>query len=387
MKIILIPMLPTLYGRRYQLSKHLAASGNEVHMILWHMPYPITLQNIKIGLKSSWKKYSYVQDGINIHKVSRLPFFFPFVNRYWFHKQINSIASEFGIQAIISQAFFNEVEPPTNLPLYFDLNDNYEAYARIYGSRAYKLLRVRHTVEQQLRRSTAVFAVSDILLNYAKQFNNNVYKIPNGVELVKPSLMPKKLKYGEHSLVYVSTFGKWSMILNVIKTIDKLKSKYPDIQLVLIGGGTEIKAAEQLIKNKNIQSNVHLIGPLYDRSKVFEIIKNCKVCLNISDKNEFRDSASPIKIFEYSSLGKTIVSTNMNEVVSLALPNVITYTADKQSIQLESAIVKAFKTRRDNLDVQRKIAANYSWDVLTDQMLAIINQAYPRVNNDKDILQ
>jgi glycosyltransferase involved in cell wall biosynthesis len=347
-------------------------------MIVWDMPYPINYLNLMNSLKRAWKKDEYRKDGIYIHKVRRLPFFFPLINRVWFRRQLNKIARDFDLEVVISQSFFNETEPPKNLPLYFDLNDNYEAFAKIYGSflykLSYKLLRVRHTVESQLRRSEAVFAVSDLLVKYGKKFNEHVYKIPNGVDMPEiKSVNDNHLKYGKHSLVYVSTFGKWSRILDVIELIDKMQAKLPDICLVLVGEGTEFKAAQKLIDDKSLASHIKLLGPIYDRKKLFTIINNCKVCLNISEKNEFRDSASPIKIFEYSALGKTVVSTNLNEVMSLALPNVITYKADKESFQLEKAIVKAFKIQRDNSDVQKGIAANYSWDQLATQVIKIVS--------------
>ncbi len=377
MKIMFVPMLPTLYGRRYQLCKHLASSDNEVHMILWDMPYPVNWQNLMTSFKKSWRRYSYTKDKIHIHKVRRLPFFFPVINRIWFQRQLKKIANEFGIEAVISQSFFNETEPPKELPLYFDLNDNYEAFAKIYGSflyrLSYKLLGVRRTVENQLKRSKAVFAVSDMLVDYGMKFNNNVYKIPNGVDLsqaIKSS--PRRLKYGEHSLIYVSTFGKWSQVADVIHLVSKMKKKLPDIRLVLVGEGSELKAAQKLIKRISGSSYIEMLGPIYDRKRLLTIISNCKVCLNVSDKNEFRDSASPIKVFEYSALGKTIVSANLKEVVSLALPNVITYDANEKPIHLEASIAEAFKRQRDNSDVQKEIMDNYNWDVITGNMAAIV---------------
>ena len=88
--ILFIPMLPTLYGRRYQLSKHLAQNNN-VHLIIWDMPYPITTKNILFNLMHSWKSDRYKKDNIIIHKVRRFPFFMPIINRLLFQYQIRKI--------------------------------------------------------------------------------------------------------------------------------------------------------------------------------------------------------------------------------------------------------------------------------------------------------
>ena len=146
-----IPSLPTLFGRRYQLSKYLAVK-NEVHLISWNMPYPVTFKNLLSNLKDSWRYRRFVKDNIIIHKIRRLPFFFPLINRWFFQKQIRRIFNNKSIDIIISESFFNETEPPQDLPIISDLNDYHKAYAEIYGSKfyklAYKFLKVEETIKE-----------------------------------------------------------------------------------------------------------------------------------------------------------------------------------------------------------------------------------------------
>ncbi len=378
LKIIFIPMLPTLFGRRYQLSKYLA-KRNEVHLILWNMPYPLTLKNLLSNLKDSWRYKRFNKENIIIHKIRRLPFFCPLINRWFFQKQIRRIFDNFNINIIISESFFSETEPPQDLPIISDLNDYYKAYAEIYGSKfyklAYKLLKVEETTKEQLKRAKAVFAVSDILVKHAQKYNRNVYKIPNGVEswVIYKKYNRKKCNFGRHSLIYVSNFGKWSGLLKLLHVINELKKDFKDIKLILIGEGFQIPEAIKLIRILDLDENVKIFGSIWDREKLFEIINSCEVCLNISQKNAFRDAASPIKVFEYSALGKKIISTNLEEVKKLNFPNVFFYEEGDSQKNLARVIKKAFYKKID-IEKVNIIIRQYTWENITSNIEEIINQ-------------
>lgn len=372
-------MLTTPNARYHYLTKYLA-KDNEVHLILWDMPYPVTTSNLVKNLKNSWKTTNYIDsNGVHIHKIRRLPFFFPLINRRLFQKQIKKIFNSYSLDVIISGAFFNETEPPKEFPLFFDYTDDYAAFAQLYGSKiykfAYKILSVNKTVNGQLKRAVAVFAVSDKLVDKARQFNQNVYKIPNGVE---PEFGAKSNQQGNlnpHSLAYISTFGKWSKLQTLVELVAEMRIKYPDIRLTAVGDGAELKAAKNLSEKRGLRQNIIFTGRIDQRDRLAEIIKASEICLNISDKNEFRDASSPIKIFEYSFLGKKIVSTNLNEVVQLNLANVFIYretSAKDKKNNLRKALEQAFISKIDSSTARQIISDKYLWPKLIDDMVQII---------------
>jgi glycosyltransferase involved in cell wall biosynthesis len=375
-KIIFIPMLPTLFGRRYQLCKYLAKK-NEVHMIMWDMPFPPTFKNIYYNIKNSWRTEYYEQEGIKIHKISRFPFFLPIINSYLFKKQIKKIFNENEIDIIISQSFFNETMPPEELPIIFDYNDDYQEYANIYGSLfykfAYKILNVKNNVKEQLQRAKAVFAVSDILKDKASQYNKHVYKIPNGVESwtlnIKKSKNNKNIQ--RNSLAYVSYFGKWSGIIEVLEAINKVRKDIPDIHLFIIGHGPEIANAKSYCSENNLEKNVTFYGQIKDRKLLFKILNASEICLNISDINAFRDAASPIKIFEYSALGKKIISARLKEVKILNFDNVVYYNDKDIENDLPIAIKKALKMKIDAEKVRKRMK-QYTWEKITEKIEDVI---------------
>jgi len=105
MNIILIPFLPSAV-RAHPMAKYFVNAGNNVHMVLWDMPYPITLDNIWDNIKNSWRYHKYIKEGVIIHKIRRLPFFFPPINKWLFKNQVRVIFKKFDVDMIISETYF-----------------------------------------------------------------------------------------------------------------------------------------------------------------------------------------------------------------------------------------------------------------------------------------
>jgi glycosyltransferase involved in cell wall biosynthesis len=379
MKIVFIPYLPSLQGRRYNVAKTLVTQGHEVYFISWDMAYPVSFRSVLKQFSSAWRSYNYKNsDGIVIYKIRRIPFFAPLINGYLFKRQIRNIFNKYDANVVISQSYTNETEPPLNLPLVYDMVDDHVAYARIYGSIFYRigfyLLGVKRVIKTQTKHAKLVLVVSDRLSVYAKKYNQHVVKIPNGVPNLIFSVKPNKkvLLTNKHSLIYVSTFGRWSSIIELINLVPQLKSIYPDIHLSLVGDGTELVKAKKLSKKLGVDESVTFYGRVNNPSMVYQLIADASICLNLSDENIFRDSASPVKVFEYCAFGKNIVSTNIAEVKGLKFPNIITYKAASKTPSFQNALGEALKLQQDNRAVQSVIARDYKWDTLTTQMVNAI---------------
>ncbi len=256
------------------------------------------------------------------------------------------------------------------------MSDDHDAFAEIYGSKIYKfaweILGVKKTIKNQICKSIAVIAVSDNLVEYAKQYRSNaIFKITNGVEdwVIHEDYAEGK----KYSLVYVTNFGKWSEVKQLLFVVNELKIEYPDIQLALIGDGSEIPEAKRTTRELDLERNVKFLGKISNRKELFKEINKYEVCLNISEKNSFRDSASPMKVFEYSALGKKIVSTNLQEVEKLNFPNIFFYEKDEGNKNLTSAIKKAFRTEIDAHETKNMVAP-YNWEVIIQKIKKIISE-------------
>jgi glycosyltransferase involved in cell wall biosynthesis len=375
MNIILIPHLPTLYGRRYNLAKTLAQQGHAVHYIVWDMPYPLSAQRLWRHLKTSLTAYT-TKDlaGFTVHKVRRLPLFWPFVNGWLFKYQIKKLYRRQNVDVVLSQSFTNETEPPLNLPLIYDMNDDHAAFATAYGSRIYKLahrlLTVKRVIRRQAEHACIVTVVSDRLLCMAKHYNRDVIKISNGVEAA--ALKTRRVTTQKHTIAYVSTFGKWAQGVDTIRMIKKLARQLPDIHLDCIGEGTELAAMRREVAKLRLKKHVTIHGRIDNRDQLFDMVARADVCLNVSDKNAFRDAASPLKVLDYTALGKKVVSTDLDEVVALGFPNIYTYTATTGMGGFEKALLQAFAANRSTTAVKQEIRRTYTWDALVTKMLTFL---------------
>jgi glycosyltransferase involved in cell wall biosynthesis len=372
MRVLVIPHAQTLDSRGYFLAKHLAKIGDEVHFITWD-PYPRDLMTIKENIISSLKYFTYLKDNVTVHKIRRMPFFAPPINANMFKHFVKYITKLYGLDIIISQSFINELEPPKDLPLIYDLVDHHEAYRDLYAGNIEKfglnyILNLKKTVRNQVNHAKAVVAVSDILVDYASNINSKVkiYKISNGVD---SSFLTHKLKtenyFGEYSMAYVSKFTFWSNLPKLLQAIKILSDNYPKIKLLLIGDGKPIQEAKSIVRKLGISTNVIFCGNV-PRSNVPQLVLMCKIALIPVIKDLRSDSSSPITIMEYTALGKIIVSTDLEEVKSLKFPNIVFYNQSKDSNDLARAIMEALK--KDILQTEiRELALKYSWDNIANE--------------------
>src|ERR1019366_2454359 len=151
MKIIIIPNMPTMSGRHSNIANHLVDQGHEVHYLLWELPYGVSNKNLFKHLKTSLRKKTYKQGRINVHKVSRLPYFWPYINGILFRHQAKQLYNEINADIIFSEGYTNETNLSKDIPFIYDLADDYAAPADVYGSPiyklAFKLLAVRKTMK------------------------------------------------------------------------------------------------------------------------------------------------------------------------------------------------------------------------------------------------
>jgi glycosyltransferase involved in cell wall biosynthesis/uncharacterized membrane protein len=395
MKFIIIPNMPVMSGRHYSLATELIRQGHTVHYVMWQLPFRVTLKQLLIHLGTSLIPRRYRHQQVTVHQVSRLPYFWPIINGWLFQHQLRSIFHKEKIDLIITESYTNETEVPADLPFVYDLADDYPAPADIYGSffykLAFKLLGVRRVMARQCRNARAVTAVSEILKKYAEQYNNNVISVPNGVEselidrvLKKP--LPKKVN--PHSLIYVSGFGEWSRAIETLEVVVKLKQEFPKLELTLVGSGMMVPAMKEFIQKQNAGEYIRFYGRIDNREELYQLIRSHSIGLNISDKNKWRDAAHPMKVLEYSALGKKVVSTDLEEVKRLGFNNLYLFSSGNKGTDLTQALRTALTDKpseKDLKEVQKIVCEKYNWELLSipftthanTQLVYHVTPAYP----------
>ena len=382
MKIIIIPNNTAMWGRHYCIAKTLVEQGHEVHYLSWELPYHLTTKETLKHLATSLFSKQYKYEDFTIHKVSRLPYFWPHINGLLFKHQAKKLYRKLDADIIFSESYTNETSVPKGAPYIYDLADDYAAPAEVYGSffykLAFKLLGVSKTMKKQSSNALAVTAVSQKLCEFAKQYNDNVLKLPNGVDtkIIKEVLEDKSThSKNKYSMIYVSGFGQWSRTIETIQTVLELRKEFPEIELTLVGEGPEEKKINTFIKDNHAEEYIHFIGLVKDRKELFELINQSAIGLNISDKNKWRDAAHPIKVLEYSALGKKVISTDLDEVKALGYSNIFMFSDKDKRNNLKSVMRKALKAPRNEKKykaISESVLKEYNWTKFTNKLVVLI---------------
>lgn len=186
-------------------------------------------------------------------------------------------------------------------------------------------------------------------------------------------------RLGKDSMVYVSNFSEWANLPKLIQATRLVKTNYPDIKLVLVGAGPSVSRSKELVRSLKLSEHVEFLGRI-EREGVVCIVNRCEIALSTCKKDLYRDSAFPLKLMEYTALGKKIVSSNLEEVKLLGFSNITFYDESKGAEELADAIVTAFNTDIDQHEI-RKLTYKHRWIDVAEQFHSIIGNVLAQDEN------
>jgi len=136
--------------------------------------------------------------------------------------------------------------------------------------------------------------------------NTVILRIFNNYEIEKRVIE----KYDNHFVVlYVGDTSLRRGTDTAIEAVELLKSKIPDIKLVMVGKSAEDKKLKQLIAKLNLEAFVSMVG-WQDLSLFPSYIMASDVCISPLKRNLHHDTTYANKIFQYMALGKSLIVSN-----------------------------------------------------------------------------
>jgi glycosyltransferase involved in cell wall biosynthesis len=162
-----------------------------------------------------------------------------------------------------------------------------------------------------INRSDVVISISAPL--HEKVNHKQKYIIPNGAHInnINSELGTSSTENNKFTIGYVGAF-EYSMALDqAIEAAEQL----PQFQFLLVGAGRDYGRIENTVKNKSLK-NVKLTGAV-PHQKAMELINSMNICLNLFHKTDVSHAVSPLKLFEYLSHRKPVISTRLNEVLRI----------------------------------------------------------------------
>ena len=256
-----------------------------------------------------------------------------------------------------------------------DVFDKYSAFSHhdAWGAR-----RVEKQEEQLLRKVDLVFTVSEQLSAYCRQFNENVFLVPNGVDTTlwgtRPDDAPRppRLNLSHPVLGYVgSIYDKIDLALLL-----DVSRAYPKASLLLIGPVKLLRPENrQLLSQLERRPNVSFVGSqLYaDLAGYYEMIDFA--LLPYAPTEQVKYAEFPAKLFEYMAARKPIVAMDTFRAQDFGGVVDVAHTKE-QFVECIGHLMGGDHTARVERGYQ--IASQNSWDVRVQQIGRIVEEHLPK---------
>ena len=260
------------------------------------------------------------------YKLSALVYTIPFYT-FLMQKKIDQFITETKIEALhihdirIAQAVFN-ANKKFNLPVVLDLHDNMPEVMKLYphlqkfpGKYIISPKKWKQKEEEFIKKATKVISVSPEFIETLQM------RLPSEKE--KFILVPNTIRasFFEEYTVNVSIIEKYKnkfVILylgdthvrrglqTAISSVEKLKDKIPNIKLVIVGKNTTDVVLKQQVEDLKLYDFVDF--EVWQNVALFQsYILSSAICISPLHRNLQHDVAYANKIFQYMSLGKSLL--------------------------------------------------------------------------------
>ncbi len=353
-------------------------SANSGWTVLYVEPPASWIAPIKNkAMFNRWKKWlkGLVRINDNLYTIAPPPVL-PFSNKYRTINKLNQFIIARTIKNAIKHFKGYEVDLYSFLPNAIDLLPSFAFHRIIYDcvddhasfSGFIKREVILKMEKDLMEKADVSFATARQLMVERKDWTSNFHLIPNGAEFEHFSkaqdnklIVPQDLPMGNKPIVgFIGGISDWIDI----PLLTKVAKQMNDIQFVFIG-----PVATNIVRLKELP-NVTMLGPKpYDELPSY--LKGFDSCLIPFKINKLTEAVNPIKLYEYLSAGKPIVST--------PLPEVIPYEDFIEIAQHEDEMMEAIRKTIDisekNLErigVRQKIGAENSWDARWEMVKSLI---------------
>lgn len=257
-----------------------------------------------------------------------------------------------------------------DVPVVFDYVDDYvamlESELPIPENRAFKTI-THYFFADILRQSDLIFSIShELKQNVTRMIGDETpcVVLPNGVDddvfPVTSSVESPTL----HDPPTVGFVGAFEYFIDFDLILDAAEA-LPEVQFLLVGDGREYERVARAKEHRGLD-NIKLTG-LVESQNVPAHIEQMDICLNTFQRIPLAHSAVPLKLFEYLSMNRPVISTRIREVQTLDTGYL--YYADTGA-----ELVARIHTILDNYPravertapAKQAVERTYNWDVIAE---------------------
>ena len=193
-----------------------------------------------------------------------------------------------------------------------------------------------------------------------KNINKKIYYIPNGIDIKKFDQISSK-KFKDPTLIFVGRLHPQKNLATLLQCINTLKQEFPQVRLLIIGGGEEKNKLHKEIKNLSLPKNVKLLGEIAG-SKLIKLYKSSHLFILPSIYE-----GQPLTLLEAWAAKLPVVVTKTGDCQYLVKNGVNGYLITNPDNPQQIAVVIKSALQNKNLSKLGEngynlIRKNFSWD-------------------------
>jgi glycosyltransferase involved in cell wall biosynthesis len=163
-------------------------------------------------------------------------------------------------------------------------------------------------------------------------------------------------------LGYYGAIAEWMDL----ELVEKIANRFPDDRLILIGPISPA-ISDKLAKVLWAHSNITVI-PSIPHHELPELLSGFNICMIPFIKNEVTDAISPVKLFEYFSSGKPVVSTNIRECYKYPIVNI---SENHEDFLNQCTLLLSDSNNISEISIE--VAKKNTWSVRVREIIIKIN--------------
>lgn len=257
----------------------------------------------------------------------------------------------------------------------FDIADDYVAmFKQELGLMGFPLFLyiAQKTMNKMIDESDITLAVSSVLRDSVDESRRSkIMVVPNGVnfDCERRNDKEKPLNLDKHPIIgFVGSFEyfiDFDLILSAARAL-------PQYIFLLVGTGRDFSKVKKKIEEFGLQ-NIILTGGVahFDVSRYIEAMD---ICLNIFKKIPISHGACPIKLFEYLSHHKPVISTRLEEINNINEDFLFFSDTAEELVASIKTIVSQPELARANAERGYFVVrSKYDWDKIVERFLAVVD--------------
>lgn len=268
----------------------------------------------------------------------------------------------------------------------FDHHDiNPELYIAKYGKKDFFYKLMLYFEKQTFKYADASIATNEsykkIAIDRGGMNFNDVTIVRSGPKLNRLKLQKPidKFKKGRKYLLgYLGVIGEQEGIDLLLESMKSIISNRDDVQLAIVGGGSDLELLKKLSKQMGLSDYVDFYGRVSDQ-ELLDVLNTSDVCVNPDKPTEMNNLSTMNKIMEYMALKKPIVQYNLKEG---------RFSAQKASLYAKNTSTKDFAGKiielLDNEDLRHemgefgynRVLNELSWKYESEKLLSCYNKLF-----------